>query len=183
MSQLIMYWKNDGAPAEMPILPEGTELKTFPEMPDATYTWLELVSYMDQGDPQHAKGNLEFYKKAMTDKPDYKEENCYFITVGGEAAATITVICNYEARDGYIHMVSAKPTFRGMGLGRLLSRIAEYVLKTEGMQTASLTTDDFRIPAIKTYLAIGFTPDTESQPDFRCRWEKIYEKINEAKQV
>ena len=74
-------------------------------------------------------------------------------------------------------MVACKPHFRGKGLGTLLSRLAAYVLLREGMQTAYLTTDDWRVPAIKTYLRAGFVPDTESQPDFFERWKKILSQI------
>ena len=47
----------------------------------------------------------------------------------------------------------------------------------EGMETARLRTDDWRIPAIKTYLKIGFEPDLTSEPDYKERWEKIFEII------
>ena len=46
------------------------------------------------------------------------------------------------------------------------------------MQTAYLTTDDWRIPAIKSYLRIGFTPDISTE-DFKARWDEIF-KIIEA---
>ena len=48
------------------------------------------------------------------------------------------------------------------------------------MQTAQLKTDDFRLPAIKTYLNIGFKPDL-STDDYKERWEKIYENLNSYK--
>mgnify|MGYP003312674325 CR=1 FL=1 len=103
---------------------------------------------------------------------------CFILKVDGVCAASITVICDYEKKDGYIHMVACKPEFRGRGLGNLLNDVALWVLKTEGMQTAYLTTDDWRIPAIKTYLKASFEPDTETCPDYKERWEKIFEKIN-----
>ena len=73
-------------------------------------------------------------------------------------------------------MVACAESARGRGYGTLLMQIASYVLKTEGMERARLTTDDWRIPAIKSYLRIGFTPDLSTE-DFKARWEKIYEQI------
>lgn len=73
-------------------------------------------------------------------------------------------------------MVAAKPEARGRGIGNLMSLYAVRVLREQGMQTAYLTTDDFRIPAIKTYLKSGFTPDT-STSDFEERWRKILASI------
>ena len=78
-----------------------------------------------------------------------------------------------------MHMVGCKPEFRGLGIGGILSELTEYVFKKEGMQTATLKTDDWRIPAIKTYLKIGYKPDLVSEPDYKERWDKIYQIINE----
>ena len=74
-------------------------------------------------------------------------------------------------------MVACKPDFRGMGIGHILNNIAVNVLKTKGMKTAYLTTDDWRLPAIKTYLKAGFTPDLTTEPDFKERWNKIFALI------
>ena len=74
-------------------------------------------------------------------------------------------------------MVACRETARGKGYGMLLNRIAEYTLKKENMKTAYLTTDDWRIPAIKGYLKIGFAPDLSTE-EFRERWEKIYAQIS-----
>ena len=73
-------------------------------------------------------------------------------------------------------MVACRPESRGRGIGTLLNDIAVNVLKNEGMETAYLTTDDFRIPAIKSYLRCGFAPDL-STDDFKERWAKIYAEI------
>ena len=75
-------------------------------------------------------------------------------------------------------MVACKEAFRGKGYGTLLNRICEYTLKSEGMESAHLTTDDWRIPAIKSYLRAGFEPVTMGE-DFPERWEKIFEIIKE----
>ena len=73
-------------------------------------------------------------------------------------------------------MVACKESARGKGYGTLLNNVALNVLKAEKMQTAYLTTDDWRIPAIKSYLRAEFMPDL-SNDDFKERWKKIYEII------
>ena len=176
MEQLVMRWHDDGAEKQMPVLPEGVEWKTFPALPDALQTWLEIVRYMDRDVKPAA--DKEFYEKVMVAYPHYREDMCNFLTVDGAPAATVTVICDEAAKEGYIHMVSCKPEFRGRGLGHLLNAIAVYTLKKAGMKTAWLTTDDWRIPAIRTYLKAGFAPDLESQPDFKERWHKICAILN-----
>ena len=175
MKQLIMNWQNDGTLGVEPVFPEGIECKSFPELPDALNTWLDIIGYLD-GD-EYAQLGRDYYEKTMLSYKNLDENMCYFLTVDGVPAATITVICDYETKHGYIHMVTCKPNFRGRGLGHLLNEVAVYVLKREGMETAHLTTDDWRIAAIKTYLKAGLTPELESSPDYKERWEKIYSKI------
>lgn len=172
MEQLIMRWKNDGQPTKQPVAPEGCEILNFTELDDAVNKWLDIVQYgLTQG-----RCTEECYKKAMLDEPFYSEDKCFFIVEYDKAVATLTVLCDYEKKEGYIHMVACQESARGKGYGTLLNRIAEYTLKKEEMETAYLTTDDWRIPAIKSYLRIGFKPDL-STDDFKLRWRKIYEQL------
>lgn len=170
--QLIMRWENNGEPAKELILPNSVTVDTFNKRENALNEWLDIVQYgltdgvMDE----------EFYHRCMTDRPFYNDKMCYFIVKDGKTVATITIICDYEKSEGYIHMVACKPECRGQGLGTLLNDIAISALKSEKMKTAYLTTDDFRIPAIKSYLRCGFTPDL-STDEFKERWAKIMGEI------
>ena len=74
-------------------------------------------------------------------------------------------------------MVATKTEARGKGIGNLMSFFAVKILKEKGMETVYITTDDFRIPAIKTYLKCGFYPDV-STDDFKLRWENINKIIS-----
>ncbi len=176
MKQLIMNWTNDGIINNFPVLPKGIEIKSFHELNNALSIWLDIIRYLSQEGKKI--DDSEYYKKYMLKYPNYNDERCYILTINGAPAATITVICDYSEKSGYIHMVACKPEFRGMGLGHLLNNIAIYTLKKEGMKTAYLTTDDWRIPAIKTYLNAGFIPDLDSEPDYKERWKKIFSIIN-----
>lgn len=175
MEQLIMRWKNDHIDVPFPTMPENCKVVAFPDLENAVDKWLDIVQYgLSEG-----RKTPEYYKQVMTDHSGYQEDKCFFILDDSEAVATITVICDYEKREGYIHMVACHEKVRGRGFGNLLSKIAENILKANKMETAYLTTDDWRIPAIKSYLSVGFKPDLSTQ-DFRLRWEKIYEKIKEG---
>lgn len=176
MEQLVMNWRNDGTQCTAPVFPEGVALVTFPELPNGREVWLDIVRFLDPDGTPIAED--DYYDKAMLSYTHYREDQCYFLTVEGVPAATITVICDEAQKKGYIHMVASKPEYRGRGLGHLLNDVAVQVLKDTGMQTAYLTTDDWRIPAIKTYLKAGFVPDLDSEPDYKERWQKIYETLN-----
>ena len=172
MQQLIMHWQNDGTPPQPINFPENCKIVKFTELENAINKWLDIVQYgLSVG-----RENEEFYHLNMTKEPFYEENKCFFILENGKAVATTTVICNYEKKEGHIHMVACHECARGKGYGTLLNRIAEFTLKSEGMKTAHLTTDDWRIPAIKSYLRIGFTPDLSTE-DFKTRWANIYKQI------
>ena len=134
--------------------------------------WLEIVQY----GLTNGKKDEKFYHATMTIHSAYQEDKCFFVLENGIPVATLTVICDYTKSEGYIHMVACHEAARGKGYGTLLNQIAVAVLKKEGMSTAYLTTDDWRIPAIKSYLRAGFIPDL-STDDFQNRWASILAQI------
>ena len=172
MEQLIMRWENDGIAPSPPEAPKNCRIVNFTELDGAMDLWLDIVQY----GLSNGRKDESYYHSAMTAQPNYREENCFFILENGLAVATVTVICDPVSKKGIVHMVACREEARGRGYGTLLNRIAAYTLKKEGMKTAHLTTDDWRIPAIKGYLRIGFTPDL-STDSFRERWEEIYRQI------
>ena len=96
----------------------------------------------------------------------------------GERVATITTITHKDGT-GYVHMVKAKGSERGKGLGHAMARYCLRVFEERGIERVILTTDDFRIPAIKTYLDAGFNPVIYHDPDsdMNARWDAIIEKL------
>ena len=99
--------------------------------------------------------------------------------MGGSPVATVTAIVHPEARRGYVHMVAAAPSCRGLGVGGLMNRIACAVFWEAGCETADLTTDDFRIPAIRSYLSAGFLP-VDWDEDMAERWETILRDLGRS---
>lgn len=79
---------------------------------------------------------------------------------------------------GYLHMVGVKGGHVGKRLGALVSLEAIKDMRNRGFRACVLQTDDFRIPAIKTYLRLGFLPKYthENHPG---RWENIMKEINQ----
>ncbi len=161
MEQLKMRWTNDRKHAPELNIPDGCEIKRFTELDGLS----------------DGRKDADFYGSLMLDWPDYSEDKNFFIVSDGEPAATLTVVCHPENMEGYIHMVACKEKFRGRGFGTLLNNLALKVLKDEGMETAYLTTDDWRIPAIKSYLRAGFVP-VIPDGDMDARWKAVFEKIN-----
>ena len=61
-------------------------------------------------------------------------------------------------KSGTLHMVSVTPQTNGMGVGKVPCSCAMVFLFDHGCEEIVLTTDDFRLPAIKNYLDLGFQP-------------------------
>lgn len=176
MEQLIMRWTNDGSPAIKPNPPDGLGLITLPEMKNGVEQWLDVVQYgLSDG-----RQGQDYYDIVMVGHENYDAQYCYLLNDGNKAVATVTVIFDAVKSDGYIHMVACREDYRGRGIGTYMNALSVYLLKAHGMRSAYLTTDDWRIPAIKSYLRAGFVPDV-STDDFALRWEKIISEIEKSR--
>lgn len=73
-------------------------------------------------------------------------------------------------------MVGALSDHGGKGLGLQVSLAALYQMRRDGRLASILETDDFRIPAIKTYLKLGYKPLLihKNQGD---RWSQIFKSL------
>src|SRR5207244_622818 len=78
---------------------------------------------------------------------------------------------------GYLHWVATDPGHRGRKLGWIVSLRVLYHFRDLGLKDAILETDDFRLPAIKTYLEQGFVPEytDDSHPE---RWKRVMEQLS-----
>ena len=79
---------------------------------------------------------------------------------------------------GVIHMVSARESVRGRGIGKALLAIGMKKLRetTPPPPFTQLLTDDWRLPAIKVYLDAGVHPVKVSE-DMPGRWRKVCENL------
>ena len=102
----------------------------------------------------------------------------FIVNENGERVASITTITKSNGQ-GYVHMVKAKANQRGKGLGHALARYALGVFKARGVESVRLTTDDFRLAAVKTYLDAGFLPVIVEDPDsdMNARWTSVLENL------
>ena len=115
----------------------------------------------------------------MLNDPEYRPERMFFICYDGEPVATASAWfdANFGKDSGMVHYVGALPGHSGKKLGLLVSKAAMQKMKQEGRSWAYLTTDDHRIPAIKTYLKLGFEPVMSHESHSR-RWAKIFKTLN-----
>jgi mycothiol synthase len=75
-----------------------------------------------------------------------------------------------------LHYLAVLPAHRGKHLGFMLAARVLVLLKGMGYTDAWLSTDDFRLPAIRTYLALGFDPVCTDKSHAE-RWEIVRHKL------
>ena len=152
-------------------IPEGYTVRTY--RPGDEPAWCRIM----EGNVGE-NWTLDKCRDRLTQEPRFKPESLFFITYEDRpVASTCAWASDKVAPDtGVVHMVAALPEHRGKGLGHLLNAVVLHRLKELGYQKAHLLTDDWRLAAIKSYLAAGFRPlnTHESHPE---RWDTIFEEL------
>ncbi len=148
MSQLKLY-KTLTEPCEFPSDLKGFEYRSYNGTVEDRAAWAEICKNGLVGDDADATRFVEVIEGA----DGYKPENVFFITENGTPVATITALVQENGR-GWVHMVSVRKESRGKGLGAYLNQIALAALSKAGCTYVGLTTDEFRVPAVKSYLNV-----------------------------
>jgi len=166
--QLVM--KRDNL-AELPALqlPEGYTLRTC-RQGDGIH-WAQILNESFGGER-----TVDDFLATMVNQAAYRPDRLFFIDdPQGVPCATAGAYCfePWGAQTGYLHYVGVRPAHQGKKLGYTVSLAVLHKFREEGCYTnAILQTDDFRLPAIKTYLRLGFHPVIihENQPE---RWQQV----------
>ena len=172
MDQLVMRWR--AADAVMPEKPDwgGFTCRTFNGTDEDKAKWALIIKESFGGD----EWVKESFDGCMNDHGKLEDDKLFIVEKDGDPAATLAVIPHWDKKEGYIHMVGCREKYQGLGLGTKINAMAVRCLLENGFETAYLTTDDFRIPAIKSYLRAGFYPDIIDD-SHRERWDEIYKII------
>ena len=98
MKQLRMIWENDHRTSSFPVLPPDISVKPFTKLNGALSAWQDIMRFLGKDGDNNTGG--DYYKNTMLDYPNYKEDLCFFILVDEKPAATITVICDKNKKQG-----------------------------------------------------------------------------------
>ena len=99
-----------------------------------------------------------------------------------EKAGVIVATASYQEKPepcpsaGWLHWVGVHADARGLGFGEIVSQRVITEAQSRGRSCVYLTTDDFRIPAIRTYLRLGFKPDCWHE-SHNGRWKAVQQQI------
>ncbi len=153
-------------------LPTGYGLRTYREGDEVH--WANIISDSFGGRERTAQDT----RNEITGRDVFVPDGLYFVThhdipVGTACAWRQSVD---ETDVGYVHMVGVLGKHTGQKLGKWVSLAVLYYFRDNGFCCSMLDTDDFRVPAIKTYLNLGFVPVyvDDTQPE---RWEKTLKKL------
>jgi mycothiol synthase len=150
--------------------PPGVSLRVFEEAwgPAA---WERIVNT--------AFGRDFSFDGKMRAEPAFRPGRILFLAQEGSpvAVAAAWQRDRWPPGTGYLHYVAVLPGARGQGLGYWVSLAALHQMRREGSARALLETQDERLPAIKTYLKLGFAPDLDGHESYAARWEKILAQL------
>ncbi len=162
-----MVHRDLGALPEMQV-PEGYGLRTY--LPGDERAWADIMNTgVGEWDARTAREKL-------TGMPQFEPDGLFFATFGGRPVGSA---CAWrkdagERRTGSLHMVCVLPEHRGKQVGYALTLAVLHWFRGRGYEEVTLSTDDFRIPAIKSYLRLGFEPVIPDD-SHRARWDAVLE--------
>ena len=155
------------------VAPAGYELRHF--RPGDEAGWNALMDLAFERRP----GQSDFAREMADDDPYRPERVKLLLDASGAIVATAScwVLPRYGDDAAVLHWVARHPGHRGRGLGRLVSLAVLHQAVEEGRGRAFLQTDDFRVPALRIYLRMGFEPviTHRSHPG---RWRRILHDLD-----
>lgn len=155
-------------------LPPGYNLSTLLDRDEAD--WIDALNatgQLGEWDQDVAGKWLEGERHAIKD-------GVFLIIFADRAVATA---CTIDPAPGAekleLGWVSASPDHQAKGLGYQVCLAVMHHTHKLGYSETYLFTDDWRLPAIKTYLKLGFEPEIthESHPE---RWKAVFETFGVA---
>ena len=156
-----------------PRVPQGYEIRHFRKGDEAGWNALMDLAF------ERTPGRSDFTRDMAADE-FYRPERVRLVR-DDAGASVATASCWHGGRCGddsvILHYVAADPALGGRGLGTAVSLDALQVGLAEGRSRAFLLTDDFRVPALKTYLRLAFEPviSHDSHPG---RWRMILDELS-----
>ena len=156
----------------VPRLPPGyQELENNEEL---LSQWADLLNEVFEG------YSVERLRGQVLDEPQWRPDR---VILAGKGGCPVAISMAWEEprlwpHSGQVFWVAVLETHRRRGLGRFVLIRALQYLGMHSHRDAVVYTEDFRGPAVRLYLELGFEPMiTNTAPNERKRWQRI--KISE----
>ena len=147
MKQLAMKAYINEIPSKEVVLPSGYKIVNYSYSSEQFEAWKKIVVEP----PVPPFTGQEYWDFAIKGYPDLNVEKDMFFVVNdkGESVATLTTITHADGT-GYLHMVKMFMSERGKGIGQAMANFSVEEFRRRNINEVFLTTDDFRVPAVKT---------------------------------
>ncbi len=176
-TQLLMRRPNLDGDLLVPNVPDGYEMRLAAAADEDALAHL-LTTAFPELDPWTA----ESVRERLTQAADV--DAVYVVAFDGQPVATASSRHDHERfpGSGYVHWVGALPGHSGKRLGSALMDRLLVDFRDRGYRDAVLETDDFRLPAIRTYLRHGYVPITEDVKgeNHLARWSLVLPQVLSA---
>ena len=152
-------------------LPPGYDMTTLRDAGiDAWIEALDATGELGDWDADRAGDWLTGERRAIP-------EGTFIVTSDSRPAATCcTIPPTSTERRSELGWLSVSPEHQGRGLGHQVCLAVLHFARRMGYTEIYLNTDDWRLPAVKTYLGLGFRPEIIHETHPR-RWDAVYEKL------
>ena len=166
-AQLMMRFSKRLADVQDWQAPPGFELLRYdPSLDDRIRKILRLVGF------EHAAG--DFYDDVLLPREQLKEGTHVVVHEGEVVGLAFAGVVNET--EGRIDYVAADPGVSGKAIGYAVCAGVTRHLLERGYKTVMLMTDDWRLPAIVTYMKLGFEP-VMYREDMEQRWETVHARL------
>jgi mycothiol synthase len=171
MSENIFMYRPHLQEILVPALPLGYTLEQISTNDAAELGHLLTQAFEETWDAERSN-------KELLQAPDVHA--VYGVTFQGKIVATASsqLRAHRSPTSGYVHWVGTHPDFRGQRLAYVLVARVLQDFVTRGYRDAFLETQLYRLPAIKTYLRLGFIPVYKmDEQDFQAVWSDIFQNL------
>lgn len=149
-------------------LPAGYSLRHFEAGDEANWDRVNVDAFGWDAKELH-------FTRVLAGDVAFDPRRVLFIMHNGQAVATASAWwrAGHPPTLGYLHYVGALASHAGRGLGMQVSLACMHFMRDEGRTRCLLHTDDFRLPALHTYIKLGFTPVLVHENQ-RQRWRDVF---------
>jgi mycothiol synthase len=121
------------------------------------------------------------FQKIMVENYDYDPERVRIMfDENNQPCATATSWrqhYRWGSGIGYVLFVGVAKSHQGRGLGYQITLHVLHDFVAHGFESAILETDDYRLPALKTYLKLGFLPRIVHSQQYQ-QWDTIFTSLD-----
>lgn len=155
---------------------DGYHIRTYRKGDETHWARIMDVAFVDQG-----RTAQDTYTNVIN-QPDFDPDGFFFAVYEDLPIGTACAWkrCFRGDQVGYIDMLAVLPEHTGHKLGKCLTLFLLHYFKAQRLTSVVLDTDDFRLPAIKNYLNLGFVP-MPIRENHRLRWRNVFEKLGLSK--